>query len=217
MFLADDDPHLSAVLRDHLYSYDQFDLVGSALSAEEALDELGRQPVDVLLLDIKLPRMSGLEALSHFKQLKPNLKIVIITSLTPGEAELLAIKEGADGYVCKEGGFAQFLADLIQAVELVSRGKLFFDLGVWRAVAPLLKETPTPTRLQPKLTARETEVLLLLVEGLSSKEIAARLRRSKRTVDKHRQRLMKRLKIHGTANLVRYAIDSGLFRLQQRN
>src|SRR5262249_26256421 len=109
MFLADDDPHLAAVLRDHLDSYDQFELVGSALSAEEALEELGRRPVDVLLLDIKLPRMSGLEALSHFKLLKPKLKIVVITSLTPGEAELLAIKAGADGYVCKEGGFAQFL------------------------------------------------------------------------------------------------------------
>lgn len=215
IFVADDEPDLVGLLGERLRSYEQFELVGSALTTEKALERVRQMRVDVLLLDIRMPKMNGLEALHHFKEAKPEMRIVVITSLLPEEAELQAIKAGADGYVCKQGGFSQFLAELIQAVELVSRGKLFFDLTTWRKVSPLLKQTPTASRLQPMLSARELEVLLLIVEGLTSQQIAARLGRSKKTVDKHRQRLMKRLQIRGTANLTKFAIEAGLCRSQQ--
>jgi DNA-binding NarL/FixJ family response regulator len=211
ILVADDDPDLAELLDEHLCSYEQFEMVGSAKTTEMALERVRQMRVDVLLLDIRMPKLNGLEAMRYFKEAKPEMKIVVITSLLPHEAELQAIKAGADGYVCKEGGFAQFLGELIQAVELVSQGKVFFDLSTWRKVSLLLKETPTATRVQPRLSARELEVLLLIVEGLTSQQIADRLERSKKTVDKHRQRLMKRLQIRGTANLTKFAIEAGVW------
>lgn len=215
IFVADDEPDMTSLLGEQLCSYDQFEMVGSALTTERALERVRQLRVDVLLLDIRMPKLNGLEAMRHFKEAKPEMKIVVITSLLPQEAEIQAIKAGADGYVCKEGGFSRFLGELIQAIELVSRGKVFFDLSTWRKVSPLLKQTPTPSRFQPMLSAREMEVLLLIAEGLTSQQIAARLERSKKTVDKHRQRLMKRLQIRGTANLTKFAIEAGIWRSRQ--
>jgi DNA-binding NarL/FixJ family response regulator len=210
IFVADDQPDLALLLCEGLAPYEQFDVVGSAPTTENALEQVRHLEVDVLLLDIRMPQMNGLEAMGRFRAAKPSMHIVVITSLRPEDAELQAMKAGADGYVWKEGVFSRFLGELIQEVELVTRGKLFFDLQAWNSVRPLLQELPAVIRPRPRLSARELEVLLLIVEGLTSKQIAARIGRSKKTVDKHRQRITKRLQIRGTANLTKFAFEAGL-------
>jgi DNA-binding NarL/FixJ family response regulator len=210
IFLADDEIQWACLLRLHLATYEQFDFVGSALTTEAALKRVGELEVDVLLLDIRMGQLNGLEALNLFRRTRPGMKIVVMTSLPPKESELQTIKAGADGYVYKAQEFSHFASDLIQAVEMVTRGKMFFDLAVWRNLDPMLQEIPAQNPLQPTLSPREREVLLLIAEGLTSKEIAARFDLSKKTVDKHRQRIMEKLQIRGTASLTKYAISAGL-------
>jgi two-component system response regulator NreC len=181
-------------------------VVGEASDGQEALQIAHEQHPDIAVLDIGMPRLNGLETARRFREALPQTKIVLLTVHTEDPYVLEAMQAGAVGYVLK----TQATLDLVQAIRDVLQGQIYLSPRVSRAVVTAYL---TRSDLPPDpLTSREREVLQLIAEGETTKEIAWRLGLSAKTVESHRIRLMHKLDIHETATLVRYAIRRGLTR-----
>jgi two-component system, NarL family, response regulator NreC len=181
-------------------------VVGEASDGQEALQIAHEQHPDIAVLDISMPRLNGLETARRFREALPQTKIVLLTVHTEDPYVLEAMQAGAVGYVLK----TQATLDLVQAIRDVLQGQIYLSPRVSRAVVTAYL---TRSDLPPDpLTSREREVLQLIAEGETTKEIAWRLGLSAKTVESHRIRLMHKLDIHETATLVRYAIRRGLTR-----
>jgi DNA-binding NarL/FixJ family response regulator len=151
-----------------------------------------------------MPYLNGLETARRLREALPQTKIVLLTMHTEDPYVLEAIQAGAVGYVLK----TQAMLDLVQAIQNVLQGQIYLSPRISRA---LVTAYLTRSDLPPDpLTSREREVLQLIAEGETTKEIAWRLKLSAKTVESHRIRLMRKLNIHETATLVRYAIRRGL-------
>ena len=178
-------------------------VIGEASDGQEALRVAHEQRPDVAVLDIAMPHLNGLETARRLRQALPQTKIVLLTMHTEDPYVLEALQAGAVGYVLK----TQATMDLVQAIRDIVRGELYLSPRVSRAVVTAYL-TRSDLPLDP-LTSREREVLQLIAEGETTKEIAWRLGLSAKTVESHRIRLMRKLDIHETATLVRYAIRRG--------
>jgi DNA-binding NarL/FixJ family response regulator len=179
-------------------------VIGEAADGQEALLIAHQHHPDVAVLDIGMPHLNGLETARRLREALPQTKIVLLTMHTEDPYVLEAMQAGAVGYVLK----TQAMLDLVQAIQNVVQGHIYLSPRISRALvtAYLTRSGPTPD----PLTSREREVLQLIAEGETTKEIAWRLRLSTKTVESHRIRLMRKLDIHETATLVRYAIRRGL-------
>jgi two-component system, NarL family, response regulator NreC len=181
-------------------------VIGEAGDGQEALRIAHEQHPDVAVLDIGMPYLNGLETARRLREALPQTKIVLLTMHTEDPYVLEAIQAGAVGYVLK----TQAMLDLVQAIQNVLQGQIYLSPRISRA---LVTAYLTRSDLPPDpLTSREREVLQLIAEGETTKEIAWRLKLSAKTVESHRIRLMRKLDIHETATLVRYAIRRGLTR-----
>jgi DNA-binding NarL/FixJ family response regulator len=181
-------------------------VIGEAADGQEALRIAYEQHPDVAVLDIGMPYLNGLETARRLREALPQTKIVLLTMHTEDPYVLEAIQAGAVGYVLK----TQAMLDLVQAIQNVLQGQIYLSPRISRA---LVTAYLTRSDLPPDpLTSREREVLQLIAEGETTKEIAWRLKLSAKTVESHRIRLMRKLDIHETATLVRYAIRRGLTR-----
>jgi two-component system, NarL family, response regulator NreC len=179
-------------------------VIGEAGDGQEALRIAHEQHPDVAVLDIGMPYLNGLETARRLRESLPQTKIVLLTMHTEDPYVLEAIQAGAVGYVLK----TQAMLDLVQAIQNVLQGQIYLSPRISRA---LVTAYLTRSDLPPDpLTSREREVLQLIAEGETTKEIAWRLKLSAKTVESHRIRLMRKLDIHETATLVRYAIRRGL-------
>jgi two-component system, NarL family, response regulator NreC len=179
-------------------------VIGEAGDGQEALRIAHEQHPDVAVLDIGMPYLNGLETARRLREALPQTKIVLLTMHTEDPYVLEAIQAGAVGYVLK----TQAMLDLVQAIQNVLQGQIYLSPRISRA---LVTAYLTRSDLPPDpLTSREREVLQLIAEGETTKEIAWRLKLSAKTVESHRIRLMRKLDIHETATLVRYAIRRGL-------
>jgi DNA-binding NarL/FixJ family response regulator len=179
-------------------------VIGEAADGQEALRIAYEQHPDVAVLDIGMPYLNGLETARRLREALPQTKIVLLTMHTEDPYVLEAIQAGAVGYVLK----TQAMLDLVQAIQNVLQGQIYLSPRISRA---LVTAYLTRSDLPPDpLTSREREVLQLIAEGETTKEIAWRLKLSAKTVESHRIRLMRKLDIHETATLVRYAIRRGL-------
>jgi DNA-binding NarL/FixJ family response regulator len=179
-------------------------VIGEAGDGQEALRIAHEQHPDVAVLDIGMPYLNGLETARRLRDALPQTKIVLLTMHTEDPYVLEAIQAGAVGYVLK----TQAMLDLVQAIQNVLQGQIYLSPRISRA---LVTAYLTRSDLPPDpLTSREREVLQLIAEGETTKEIAWRLKLSAKTVESHRIRLMRKLDIHETATLVRYAIRRGL-------
>ncbi len=206
--IAEDHTILRQGLRALLSSDPDFEVVGEAEDGRAAIRSVETLSPDLLLMDLSMPRMTGMEAITEIKKGSPATKIVVLTVHKGEEYVLSALKAGADGYVLKDAG----RDELVAAVKNVLAGKRYLSpdisekvIGGYLEGRRTLKATPWDT-----LTQREREILKLIAEGHKNKEIAEHLFISLKTVEKHRSNLMRKLDLHNTAALTAFAMEKGL-------
>jgi len=207
LLITDDHGVLRAGLRALLNNEPDLEVVGEAASGEEALHLAGELQPDVVLMDVSLPGVDGIETTQRLMELRPDIRVLILTF---HEDECLlegAICAGAAGYILKRA----VESELINAIRAVSRGELYVHSAMTRALlANTASAPPTKQVAIDVLTPRETEVLGLLARGYTNRQIADLLTLSVRTVESHRANLMDKLDLHSRVELVRYATENKL-------
>jgi len=181
-----------------------FQIIGEAADGQEAVRRARDLSPDVAVLDLAMPLLNGLDAAREIVRASPRTRPILLTMHTEDPYVMEALRAGIKGYVLK----TQPSTDLVQAIQEVSRGRIYLSPGISRTVvdAYLAKTELPPDPLSP----REREVLQLVAEGKTTKEIARLLGVSVKTAENHRTRIMAKLDIHETAGLVRYAIRHGI-------
>jgi two-component system, NarL family, response regulator NreC len=203
VFLADDHALVRQGLR-ALLEREGFQVVGEASNGQEAVRLVPDVRPDVAVLDISMPILNGLDAARELQKSSQKTRTILLTRHDEDQYVTEALRAGVRGYVLK----SQAATDLVHAIQQVCRGEIYLSPGISRAVVEaFLSRTPFPV---DPLTSRERQVLQLVGEGKSSKEIAVLLGISIKTAESHRTRLMGKLDIHELASLVRYAIRRGL-------
>ena len=181
-----------------------FQVVGEASEGQTAVRMVSEICPDVAIFDISMPILNGLDAARELRKTASGTKTILLTRHDEEQYVTEALRAGVKGYILKN----QEAADLVYAVQQVSRGEIYLSPSISRTVAEaFLSKTGLPS---DSLTLRERQVLQLIAEGKSNKEIAAVLGISIKTAESHRTRLMQKLDIHDVASLVRYAIRRGL-------
>jgi DNA-binding NarL/FixJ family response regulator len=186
-------------------------VVGEAEDGRDAIDKAGALQPDVVLMDITMPHLNGLEATRQIKKIFPQIKILALTMYTNEEYILQILQAGASGYVIKQAA----PAELISAIHAVYRGDSFLSPSISKTIIDeyLRHSVPAAPVEQEKLTDREREVLQLIAEGYSNREIADKLNLSVKTVGVHRTNIMEKLEIHNVTDLVKYALRKGIISL----
>jgi DNA-binding NarL/FixJ family response regulator len=182
------------------------EVVGEASDGQEAVQLARTLSPDIAVLDVAMPRMNGLDTAREIRSLSPRTKTILLTMYTDKAYILEAIKIGAKGYVVK----TEAADDLIRAIREISRGEIYMSPSIANSfVGAYLDDSQLPA---DSLTRRERQVLHLIAEGNTTKEIAHQLNISFKTAESHRSHLMRKLDLHDIAGLVRYAIQKGIIR-----
>ena len=207
VLVADDHGIVREGLRRLLESEQDLKVVGEAQDGREVLDQVERHQPQVVVLDITMPRLGGLETLERLRAKHPEMKVILLS--VHGDPPFIqsAIALGADGYVLKNGR----AAEIVTAIREVMNGGSYFSPVVAREIVDQLR-SPKAASNDPfsLLSGREREVLHLIADGLSAKEIAVELEISTKTVEAHRTSLMRKLGVRKATELVRYALRHGL-------
>jgi two-component system response regulator NreC len=209
VLIADDHVVLRDGLRALLNMYEDVEVVGEAGDGLEALDKTMELQPDVVLMDIAMPRLGGLEATLEMRQRKLSTKVLVLTQYDNKEYVFQMLKAGAAGYIVKKAAGT----DLVSAIRAVHSGESFLHPSAAKAlVDSYVAEGKGDDRERglDELSDRETEVLKLLAEGSTNREIAELLCLSVKTVTSHRSSIMEKLDIHNRTELVKYAIRAGL-------
>lgn len=209
LLLADDHSIFRAGLRTVLKEVPEVQVVAEASDGAQALALVERLHPDLALLDVDMPGLTGIEVARRLHDTRALTSVVLLTMHRADSYLEAALGAGVMGYVLKEDA----AADLGSALRSVARGELYLSPRVSGAVADVLRRRQR--RAPAELTPRERDVVRLLSEGLSSKEIADRLRLTPKTVDGYRSAVMSKLDIHSVAGLVRYALRHHLSRLEE--
>lgn len=211
VLLADDHALVRAGIRALLNTIEGVEVVAEAGDGREALQLIRKLRPDIVLLDITLPDLNGLEVLKESKKDFPDLRVIILTVHEAGEYAMQALRAGAAGYLPKSAA----ANELQVAMRIVGRGEIYVSGEVSRKTLLEFSQGMTePTQVLARLTPRQREILTLIAEGHSTKDIGHRLNISVKTVESHRAQLMERLDIHDVAGLVRYAIKKGLVKVE---
>ena len=211
--IADDHHLVRKGFRALLDQEPDIEVVGEAVGGREALNLVEQLRPDVLVIDLEMPGMSGLEAVRRLKSQQRPLRILVLTMHKDTERILQALRAGAVGYILKDGA----VSDLVNGIRTVYQEEVFLSPTIsTRVVAGLLDllETTAVTSPMDTLTDREREVLQLIAEGHARREIADRLYISPKTVDTHRANIMGKLGVKNDAALVRLAVRYGLVSLE---
>jgi two-component system response regulator NreC len=208
LLLVDDHPLVRSGLIKLLEPFKEFHIIGEAGDGEEALVLVKKHQPDVVIMDLSMPKMTGLEATKIIGEKYPNVRVLVLTMHDNEEYVYQILKAGAGGYVLKDSG----RDELVKAIHAVARGEKFFSPRVSEImVDAYLKKGSAKTTAgiseDLPLTKREREVLTFIADGLNNQQIAEKLFISPRTVETHRTNIMQKLDIHDMANLVRYAIE----------
>jgi len=207
VLLADNHTLVRAGLRALLQNIEGIQVVAEAGDGREALHLIAVHQPDLVLMDIAMPEMNGLEATAHVVKEFPQVRVMILSMHANEEYVLQALRSGAMGYVLKDAG----ISELELAVRAIVRGETYLSPAVSKhVVADYVRRVSSEPSSLEQLTSRQREILQLIAEGRTTKEIADLLYVSVKTVETHRLQLMKRLNIHDIAGLVRYAIRMGL-------
>lgn len=209
VLLVDDHPLVRAGVRRVLESEPGIAIVGEAADGGAALAALQGTPVDVMVLDLGMPGVDGLEVLARAKAIRPSLRIVVLTMHANAEYVARAIQQGADGYLLKDSA----VQDLVAAIMAVVGGRAFHSAQIQQQLARIVRgEAAVGAPGLDRLTDREREVLRAIAMGRSTKEIAATLGIGARTVETHRANLMRKLELRSVALLTQFALRAGLVR-----
>ncbi|WP_308195777.1 response regulator transcription factor [Dactylosporangium sp. AC04546] len=208
VLVADDQTAVREGLAVMLGLLDDVTVVGEAADGEQAVELAARHRPDVVLMDLRMPRLDGVEATRRILASQPAPRVVVLTTYADDEHILAALRAGALGYLTKDAGRAQ----IAQAVRAAAAGQAVLDAAVQRRLVALSAGAvpATATPLPDGLTAREAEVLGLIAAGLSNREIAARLVVTEVTVKSHINRLFAKTGVRDRAQAVRYAYDHGI-------
>ncbi len=184
------------------------EIVGEARDGRQAVELVKQLKPDVLLMDVSMPDMNGFDATSRVHQSDPSVKVLILTMHDDEELVVRCLEAGAAGYILKDAPAAQ----LLYAIETVQKGERYLSPVVLKKVIEGYAKNTSgrPQTSYVRLSPREREVLKLLAEGLSVKDIAARLDLSVKTVDVHKTNLMKKIDVHDRSQLIKYAIQKKL-------
>ena len=210
VLVADDHPVVRKGLQSCLAKQGNLRIVGEAADGDEALRKARELSPDVVLMDISMPGMNGLAVTEVLRKEAPDMKVLILSVHSNKEYIFRVIQAGAHGYVSKEAP----PEELLRAIESVHEGEPHFSEDIARAALNEFVNTGGKKEPFAQLTVREREVLVLIAEGQSNKEIADRLGIGVRTIETHRERIMRRLNIHSVAGLTKYAIANGLVSLE---
>lgn len=212
VLLAEDHALVRAGLRSLLETIPGMEVVGEAANGNDALRLIAQFRPDVVLMDISMPGLNGLEATRRAAKLHWRTRIVMVSMHADEEYVRQALLAGASGYLLKNSE----RGELELAVRAVARGDLWLSPAISRLViSPLMRRSAPAARSSlERLTSRQREILQLIAEGNTTKQMAERLRLSVKTVETHRTNLMDRLEIHDLAGLVRYAVRVGLIELE---
>ena len=203
LLLADDHHIVRQALRGLLEAAGH-EVIGEASDGHEALRLARTLNPDIAVLDLSMPLLNGVDAAREMRRLSPGIRTILLTMYTDKGYVLQALRAGARGYVLK----TQAAEDLISAIREILRGETYLSPGVAASVVDAFLENTDETA--DPLTARERQILQLVAEGNTTKEIARLLNVSFKTAESHRNHIMKKLDIHEVAGLVRYAIRKGL-------
>jgi DNA-binding NarL/FixJ family response regulator len=207
--IAEDHTILREGLRSLLSSSPDFEIIGEAEDGRMAIQCVEKCKPDLILMDLSMPRMNGMEAISEIKKRFKETKILVLTVHKTEEYILAALKAGADGYVLKDATHAE----LMMAVKNVLSGKYYISPGISDKVLEGYLEGKKTLKARTSwetLTQREREILKLIAEGYKNKEIADDLCISVKTVEKHRANLMEKLNLHNVQALTAFAMEKGL-------
>ena len=208
ILIADDHKLLVDGLRSLLEKQKNIDVVDVASNGLEVVEKAAQQHFDIILMDISMPHLNGIDAARKILREHPDTKIIMLSMHADRRYIMESIRIGASGYILKESA----AKEVINAIENVQKGKLFFGRKVQDQVlheyVELIREGDNSS-FSP-LSVREREVLQLVAEGKSTKEIASILNISVKTVESHRKQVMDKLDLHSIAELTKYAIREGL-------
>ena len=210
VLLAEDHTIVREGLRRMLELEGDFEVVGEAQDGRQAVALARKLRPDVVLMDIAMPRLNGLEATRQVLKALPPTRVLILSAHSDDAYVESATDCGAVGFLLKQTS----AHDVCRAIREVAKGKTFFSASVSRRVdrlnPSLVDRQGVRKKKAAKLTSREIEVLQLIAEGNANKQTAAELKIGIKTVEKHREHLMRKLDIHDTAGLTRYAISAGI-------
>jgi DNA-binding NarL/FixJ family response regulator len=214
VLLVDDHTIVRQGFRILLEAEPDMTVVGEAEQGRQAVGQAKKLRPDVVVMDIAMPLLNGLEATRQILKEVPAAKVLILSSYSDDEYVRQLSEAGAAGYLLKQTA----AVDLIKAIREVNLGNAFFSPVISKRLVDNYRETllqgvPVTRRTQ-MLTSREAEVLQLIAEGQANKQIAAELKVSIKTVEKHRQQLMDKLNIHDIAGLTRYAVSQGVIEIR---
>jgi DNA-binding NarL/FixJ family response regulator len=201
--IVDDHPVVIAGLRQLLGQLEGMEIAATAANAFEAMQGLKTHAIDVVLLDINLPDINGIELCKKIRKEFPGIKILGLSTFGDRGYISRMIESGASGYLMKSSS----ATEIAEAIQTVIDGRLYLSLSMEQLLKSGSSESPDAF---PALTRREKEVLTLIAEGLTNNQIAAKLFISPLTVDSHRKNLLTKLKVNNTASLIRLAVQHGL-------
>jgi DNA-binding NarL/FixJ family response regulator len=190
---------LVRLLREH-----DFDVVGTVGNGDQLLEAAKRLRPDVIVTDLSMPGLNGLDVLARLKAERIDSKLIVLTMHNDADLATVAMREGASGFLLKESAGEELVAAIRQAL----RGRVYLTSALTKGVMERMAGSPRAS--PPQLSPRQRDVLRLIVKGLRMKEIAANLGLSTRTVETHKYEMMQTLGLHSTAELVRYALDRRL-------
>jgi DNA-binding NarL/FixJ family response regulator len=210
VLLVEDHSIVRQGLKSVLEAGGDIEVVGEATDGKEALRKAKAIQPKVVVMDIAMPGMNGLDAARRLAEILPETKVLILSSYSEPQEVERALEAGAMGYVMKETASSE----VVKAVRETSKGNAYFSAAISQRMlqhtrSSFVQGSRRPLHA-PKLTVRETEVLRLISQGRANKQIAEELTISIKTVEKHRQSLMNKLNIHEAAGLTRYAVSEGL-------
>lgn len=205
LMLVDDHAVLRDGLRNIISVVEDIEVVGEAVSGEDALIQVEKCQPDLILMDINMPNKNGVEVTGILKKKYPRIKILVLTMHSHEEYFMSAIREGADGYLLKDAPSDQ----VVEAIRTVARGESVIHPSMTRKLLAFHQQKQTEQE-DTSLTEREREVLICLVEGLSNKEIADRLFISDKTVKIHVSKIFKKLNVKSRSQVVIHAVQRQL-------
>jgi DNA-binding NarL/FixJ family response regulator len=212
VILADDHIVVRQGLRALLAAEDDIEIVGEADNGRHALELVKERVPDVVVMDIAMPVLNGLEATRQITQAVSKTKVLILSSYNDEDYAEQSIDSGAVGYLVKQTA----ANDLVKAIREAYKGNGYFSPGIARSLRDRSRqafEGGHAGKRRDTLTARQAEVLQLIAEGFANKQIAAELGISIKTVEKHRDQVMKKLGIHDVAGLTRHAVSKGIVKI----
>lgn len=212
ILLVDDHPVVRKGIGTWLGETEGLEVVDEATNGQEALAKIKELSPDIVLMDVDMPKMNGLDATRAVRRDFPDTKVLILSGHTNKPMVLQIVQSGAQGFVLKDAP----PADILQAIESVNNGEPFFSPSISQIVLNqyLAESGADQTTTTTQLTAREKQVLAMIAEGQSNKEMASKMGVGVRTVETHRERMMAKLNIHSVAGLTKFAIQNGIVNLE---